>query len=133
MADSLSTALATDLIDYLAEGTQFPEPPTLHVSVLDDTNTDRAADFANAPAAVPEGDWSTLGTTFTNSAIVDLGEATADVSGIEDIVIYDGPDPATDTELLRTPADDTPITVSTGVKLVFTPNEIDYDAIESTA
>lgn len=134
MADSFSAYLAGELVDWLANDTQLDTPPgTLYVSVLDDTNTDRSGDFQNAPTGVGSANWSRNGTAFENSADVNLGEATADVNNVEDIVVYDGADPGTANELLRTPVTNGPFDVSTGTQLIFESGDIDYDAVESSA
>jgi hypothetical protein len=134
MADSLSQYLAGEIVDWLANATQLDTPPgTLYVSVLDDTNADLNASFPNAPVGVGSADWNRSGTQFENGVNVNLGEATQDLNNIEDIVIYDGSDPGTDNELLRTPITDGPFDVTDGTQVVFESGDITYDAVESTA
>jgi hypothetical protein len=133
MADSLSTYLATEIIEWLANATDVdPAPGTLYVTVEDDTDTDRSGDFTNAPAGIGSANWTTSGTTFQNDTNVNLGESTADVNNIETIAIYDGSDPSTDNLLLETPITNGPFDVADGTVLIFETGDINYDAVEET-
>jgi len=133
MADSLSTYLATEIIEWLAAGTAFDAAPsTLYVSVEDDTDTDRSGDFANAPVGVASADWTITGTTFDNANDINLGAASTDVNGVETITIYDGSDPGTANLLLETPITGGPYDVASGTELIFRAGDVDYDAVEET-
>lgn len=134
MADSPSNYLAGEIVDWLANDTQMDTPPgTLYVSVLDDSNTDLNPSFPNAPVGIGSANWSRSGTQFENDTDINLGEATQDLTNIEDIVIYDGSDPTTANELLRTPVNNAPFDVSQGTQVIFETGDASFDVVESTA
>lgn len=132
MADSLSTHLATQIVEYLANGTQFPTPPTLHVSVEDTGDTDQSSNLSSAPITTAASDWTVSGTTFENANQLDFGDATADITGIESVTIYDGPDPATDNLLLESDITNGPYDVSSGTSFIIDATDLTFDAVEET-
>jgi len=134
MTDSLSTYLATEIVEYLANATQFDTPPsTLYVSVEDDTDTDLSGSLSNAPVGVGSANWTISGTTFENDTNINLGEATTDLTNVETVAIYDGSDiGGTANLLLETPLQGGPYDVSDGTNITFETGDITYDAIEET-
>lgn len=131
MSDALSSYLAGEIIDWLAQDDAFDAPPdTLYVSVEDATQTDRSGDLSDAPKAVASADWTRTNTAFENAVDVDLGEATADIEDVTYATIYDGADPGTANLLLSVDLDDTPFTVSEGTNLIWDGGDISFDAVE---
>lgn len=136
MSDSFSGYLADQLINYLANGTQFNTPPgSLWITVEDDTGTELSSSFPNARLEVTSTGWTVTDPSgaaydsrFENANTLDFGKASSDVSNIQRFVVYDAQTGGN--LLLSSVIDSAPFDVSSGTALTFEPGDASFDAIE---
>jgi hypothetical protein len=132
MTNDFSTDFATDIAEYLFDGTQLPTPPgTIYVALFDDTGTEVTSDFQNGRVglAVP-GDWSRSGSQADNGVDVAFGEATADVSNIARVGLWDSASGGTEFGRFDIDDADAPFDVSDGSTLTINTGNLDFDVLD---
>ena len=128
-----SVYTAGQIADWLSQGTIDTPAADLYVAVFDDTDTERSGDFANGRVQTDAGaDWDTVSTGFENATQIDFGEATVDISNLEDIAIYDDTIANGGNELARFTMTDAPFDVSTGTELIFGTGTVTFDVVDRT-
>ena len=75
-------------------------------------------------------DWSIVSTGFKNAAEVSFGEATADITGLQDIALFDASTGGN--EIARYPLSGAPFDVSDGTTLSFPAGNITFDVQDRT-
>lgn len=118
---------AGEIVDWLSQGVDMPAAPaTIWVSVLDDTGTELSSSLTSARQGVTAGTgWTKNGTDFENANEITLGEATQDLTNIQEVRLHDS---ETAGEVLtETTATDAPFDISEGTELVFEPGDIQFD------
>ena len=126
-----SVYTATQIRDWMSQGTVDAAPGNLYVTVFDDTGTEQTSDFAGARATTAAGtDWNTNGTQFENAKQISLGEATADVTNIQDVALFDA---NTGGNLIaRYDLADAPFDVSEGTVLTWDTGNLSFDIVDRT-
>ena len=126
-----SVYTAGQVADWMSQGTVATPPSTIYVALFDATGTEVSTDFQNDRVAVDAGTgWDVTNTAFENADVVDFGEATVDVSDIEDVALFDA---ETDgEELARYQMDDTPFNIASGSSLDFPAGDLQFDVIDRT-
>jgi len=131
-----STYTASNVADWMSQGTIDTAPNSLYIAVFDDTNTERSGDFQNDRVETTAGtDWSFADaeqTNFQNDGNIDFGEATVDVNNLEDVAIYDDTLANGGNEIARYQMNDAPFDVADGSKLVFQTNDLSFDVVQRT-
>jgi hypothetical protein len=127
----LSVYAAGQFVDWLSQGTIDTAPSNIYITVYDDTGTELDGDLANARASTTAGtDWTVNGTDFENTNLIDLGEATADLTNIQDVALFDAATGGN--ELARYTLNDANFDLSTGSKLQFEAGQLTFDVIDRT-
>lgn len=119
--------------DWMSQGTINAAPSDLYITVFDDTNTELSSSLSNARTQTTAGtDWNedADGGGFTNANLIDLGEATADLTNIEDVAIYDAATGGN--EIARYTLTDAPFDLATGSSLEFKAGQLNFDVIDRT-
>jgi hypothetical protein len=126
-----SVYTAEQVRDWMSQGTVATPPGNIYVTVFDDTDTEQSSNFAGARATTAAGtDWATNGTQFENASQITLGEATTDVTNIQDVALYDS---ATGGNLLaRYTLTDAPFDVSDGTVLLWDAGNLSFDIVDRT-
>ena len=126
-----SVYTAEQIRDWMSQGTVDTPPSNLYITVFDDTGTELSSDFAGARATTATGsDWTTTGTSFENAAQISLGEATVDVSNIQDVALFDANTGGN--EIARYDLSDAPFDVAGGSVLVWDAGELSFDIVDRT-
>lgn len=128
----LSVAVAEDLAAWLTQGADFdPAPGTVYVTLFDDTGTELDGEFPEARVDTAAGeDWTQSGSYIENDTPISFGVPDADVTGIEDIALYDSASGST--ELTRTTLDAAPVDVPAGEIYTFASGQISIDIVDVT-
>lgn len=127
----LSVYAGEQFVDWLSQGTINSAPSNIYVTVFDDTGTELDGDFATARASTSAGtDWTDNGTDFENTSQISLGEATTDVSNIDDVALYDSSTGGN--ELARYQMTDSLFDVSSGTELLFEAGDLTFDVKDRT-
>lgn len=117
----------------MSQGTIAAAPASLYLAVFDDTNTERSGDFTNGRVETTAAtDWTIVGTGFENAARETFGEATVDVSNLQDIALFDDTQANGGNEIARYAMTDAPFTVATGTELIFEAGNITFDVVDRT-
>lgn len=126
-----SVYTANQVRDFLSQGVVDTPPSNIYVTVFDQSGTEQSSNFAGARATTAAGtDWATNGTQFENASQITLGEATADVTNIQDVAIFDA---STGGNLLaRYDLADAPFDVSDGTVLLWDAGELSFDIVDRT-
>lgn len=127
-----SVYAATQFAEWLSQGTIDSPPSSLFIAVFDDTDTERSTDFANDRVETLAGsDWDLVNTNdFENNSQIDFGEATTDVTNLQDVAIYDAASGGN--ELARFEMTDALFDVSAGTQLIFGTGTISFDVLDRT-
>jgi len=126
-----SVYTARQVADWMSQGTVATPPTDLYVALFDDTNTEVSTDFANNRVQTTTGtDWDSPGTDFDNANQISFGEATTDVTNIEDVALYDSASGGN--EIARYTLDDALFDVSDGTVLLFEAGQLTFDVIDRT-
>ena len=133
-----STYTAQQVVDWMSQGTVATPPTNLYVALFDDTNTEVSGDFANdRPATTTGADWTETGTNdtdFENTSAIEFGEATVDVTNIQDVALFDDTLANGGNEIARYTLDDAdvPFDVSTGSTFSFNAGDLSFDVVDRT-
>ncbi len=126
-----SVHIAGEILNLMTQGTVRTPPSNIFVAVFDDTGTERSSDFQNGRASTSAGtDWTITDTEVENANEISLGEATADVTNLVDVALFDA---ATGGDkLAQYQMDATPFDVSTGTTLTFPASDLSFDVVDET-
>jgi hypothetical protein len=128
-----SVYTAEQITDWMSQGSINTAPADLYITVFDDTGTELDGSLSNARAQTSAGtDWNedADGTGFENANLISLGEATASLSNIQEVGIFDS---ATGGNLLaRYTLTDAPFDLATGSSIEFKAGELAFDVIDRT-
>jgi hypothetical protein len=132
MTNDWSSAFATDLTEYLSQGSDLPAAPgTVYVALFDSTGTEVTGDFANGRVGLTTpGDWNQSGSAFDNAADIEFGEATADVSDIEFVGLWDSATGGLEFVRGDFLDSDTPFDVSSGSTLTINSGTLNVDILD---
>lgn len=127
-----SVYTAGQIADWMSQGTIETAPSELYVTVFDDTGTERASDFAagGRVSTTAGTGWNIDATGFENANEVSFGEATADVSNLQDIALFDAASGGN--EIARYNLSGAPFDVSSGTTLAFPAGNITFDVQDRT-
>jgi len=127
-----SVYLATEIAEWMSQNTQLDTPPTaLWVTVFDDTDTELDGNLTGARASVStSGAWTLTGTDFSNANQISLGEASAELTNVTDVALYDAETGGN--ELARYQIDQAPFNVADGSELTFEAGELSFDVVDRT-
>lgn len=126
-----SVYTAQQVADWMSQGTVDTAPANVYVTVFDDTGTEQDSNFASARAETTAGtDWDSPGTDFENNTPISLGEASSDVTNIQDVALYDAATGGN--ELARYQLNDAPFDVSQGTVLSFDTGDLTFDVVDRT-
>lgn len=134
-----SPHLAGEIVDWMSQGSDMATAPSsLWVTVFDSTDTELDGDLDGARAEVSTGSgWTRTNTAFENAAEVSLGEATSDLTNVEDVAIYDSE--TLGNQLARYPIDSLdgssvtpPFDVSQGTTLRFKAGDLSFDVQDTS-
>ena len=127
-----SVYTAGQIADWMSQGTIETAPSELYVTVFDDTGTERASDFAagGRVSTTTGTDWDIVATGFENANEVSFGEATADVSNLQDIALFDAASGGN--EIARYAQSGAPFDVSAGTTLAFPSGNITFNVEDRT-
>jgi len=130
MTNDFSPYTAGEITDWLSQGVDMPTAPTeLFVTVFDDTNTELDSSLSNAREGIStSGGWTKTGTAFENTNQVSLGEATANLTNIQDVALYDAA--TAGNQLARYTISNGPFDLADGSTLVFDPAELSFDVLD---
>ena len=128
-----SVYTAGQIADWMSQGTVASPPTNLYVAVFDDTDTERSGDFQNDRVQTATGtDWTIVNTEFESGVQVDFGEATVDVTNLQDIALFDDTLANGGNEIARYTMKDAPFSVAAGTSLVFAAGDISFDVEDNT-
>lgn len=127
-----SVYTAGQIADWMSQGTIETAPSDLYVTVFDDTGTERASDFASGGrvSTTTGTGWNIVATGFENANEVSFGEATADVTNLQDIALFDAATGGN--EIARYNLSGAPFDVSSGTTLAFPAGNISFDVQDRT-
>jgi hypothetical protein len=126
-----SVYTAEQIADWMSQGTIDGAPGSLYLAVFDDTNTERSSDFTNGRVETTAAtDWTIVGTGFENADRETFGEASVDVTNLEDIALFDAASGGN--EIARYAMTDAPFNVSAGTELIFEAGNITFDVVDRT-
>jgi len=132
----LSTYTAQQFVDWMSQGTIATAPANLYVAVFDDTGTEVSGDFQNDRVATTTGtDWDETGTNntdFENAVAIEFGEASVDVSNLQDVALYDDSLANGGNEIARYAMQDAPFDVAAGSTLTFNTGGLSFDVLDRT-
>jgi hypothetical protein len=116
----------------MSQGTVATPPSNLYVALFDGTGTERSSDFASAGrvSTTTGTDWTIVSTGFENANEINFGEASVDVTGLQDIALFDAATGGN--EIARYDMTDAPFDVSSGTSLTFTAGKISFDVQDRT-
>ena len=127
-----SVYTAEQVADFMSQGTIETPPSELYIAVFDDTGTERSSDFGSGGrvSTTAGTDWNIVGTGFENANDIDFGEATSDVTGLQDIALFDASTGGN--EIARYALSGAPFDVSEGTTLAFPAGNISFDVQDRT-
>jgi len=134
MTDNFGPYLAEEIAEWLFDGNDVAASPgTVYVALLDDTDTDVSGDFANGRVAMGTADWTEIDATqYENAIDISFGEASADVTNIETVALYDSSTVGGGNELVRGLEQDAPFDVSSGTTFTIQTGDLTVDVLEFT-
>ena len=126
-----SVYTATNVIDWMSQGTVDTPPTNIYVGLLDGDESELSFDFLNERVETDAGDdWDVTQTTFENANTLDFGEALEDVTDITFVALFDA---ATDgNQLAAYELSAAPFNISSGSTASFAPGELEFDVIDRT-
>jgi hypothetical protein len=117
----------------MSQGTVVTPPTNLYVAVYDDTGTEVSGDFANdRPSTTTGTDWDIVSTGFENANQIDFGEASVDVTNIQDVALFDDNLANGGNEIARYTITEALFDVSAGTNLIFSPGDLSFDVVDRT-
>lgn len=124
-----SSYTATQVAEWMSQGTIAPPPSNIYVALFDDTGTEVSGDFANdRPSTAAGTDWNLINTNdFENATEISFGEATVDVSNIQEVALYDDTLANGGNELARYTLSDAPYDVAAGTIDRFPAGALSFD------
>lgn len=127
-----SVYTAGQIADWMSQGTIDAAPSNVYVTVFDDTGTERASDFAagGRVSTTAGTDWTITNTAFENGSEVSFGEATVDVTNLQDIALFDAATGGN--EIARYTQSGAPFDVSAGTTLAFPSGNITFNVVDRT-
>jgi len=128
-----SVYTAAQVTDWMSQGTIAAAPTDLYITVFDDTNTELSSDLSNARAQTSAGtDWNedVDGGGFENANLINLGGATADLTNIQDVAIFDASTGGN--EIARYTLTDAPFDLASGSSLEFKAGKLSFDVTDRT-
>ena len=127
-----SVYTAGQIADWMSQGTIDAAPANVYVTVFDDTGTERASDFASGGrvSTTAGTDWTITNTAFENGSEGSFGEATVDVTNLQDIALYDASTGGN--EIARYTQSGAPFDVSAGTTLAFPSGNITFNVVDRT-
>jgi len=127
-----SVYLATEIAEWMSQGTQLDTPPTaLWVTVYDDGGTELDGNLTGARAEVPASTgWTLNGTDFENTNQISLGEAASQLTNVQDVALFDAETGGN--EIARYTINEAPFNVAGGSELTFEAGELSFDVVDRT-
>lgn len=133
MPSDFSVYTAGEIADWMSQGTITTPPSNLYVAVFDDTGTEVSGDFANdRPSTATGTDWTIVSTGFENANQIDFGEASVDVTNIQDVALFDADLATGGNEIARYDITEALFDVSAGTNLIFSPGDLSFDVVDRT-
>jgi hypothetical protein len=116
----------------MSQGTIDAAPSNLFIALFDDTGAERSGDFASGGrvSTAAGTDWTIVSTGFENASDIQFGEATVDVTNVQDIGLFDASTGGN--EIARYTMTDAPFDVSAGTSLTFTAGNVSFDVQDRT-
>jgi hypothetical protein len=128
-----SVYTAEQIADWLSQAQIDSAPSSVFVGLIDQSDTEVSGNFANGRVeAVAGADWTIVSTGFENASDLSFGEATTDISNIEDVALFDGDLATGANELARFTLTDAPFDVSDGTVLAFNAGDLSFDVVDRT-
>jgi len=132
MANDFHPDTASDIVDYISQGTNMPDAPsTVFVSLYDDEGNELNADLQNGRVSTSTpGDWTKTNTAFENSDEINFGETTADIT-VQEVALKDD-DEADDntTVYVKGEINDAPEDFATGTEVLFEEGQVTFDVLD---
>jgi hypothetical protein len=127
-----SVYTAGQIADWMSQGTINTAPANLFIALFDDTGAERSSDFASGGrvSTAAGTDWTIVSTGFENASDIQFGEATVDVTNVQDIGLFDASTGGN--EIARYTMTDAPFDVSAGTSLTFTAGNVSFDVQDRT-
>lgn len=127
-----SVYTAGQIADWMSQGTINTAPSNLFIALFDDTGAERSSDFASGGrvSTAAGTDWTIVSTGFENASDIQFGEATVDVTNVQDIGLFDASTGGN--EIARYTMTDSPFDVSAGTSLTFTAGNVSFDVQDRT-
>jgi hypothetical protein len=127
-----SVYTAGQIADWMSQGTINTAPSNLFIALFDDTGAERSSDFASGGrvSTAAGTDWTIVSTGFENASDIQFGEATVDVTNVQDIGLFDASTGGN--EIARYTMTDAPFDVSAGTSLTFTAGNVSFDVQDRT-
>ncbi len=131
MSNDFGAALADELTEYFASGTDIGAPETTYyVTLYDDTGSELNASLQNGRLALSNADINRNGTAIENAAELNFGEATADIT-VQEGAIKDIDDTdANSRVLLRADINTAPQDYADGTRVFFNAGELSFDILD---
>lgn len=128
-----STYTASQVADWMSQGTVETPPGSLWVTLFDDAGNELNADLQNGRVETTAGtDWNIVNTNdFENGVEIDFGEATSDIT-IQDVAIYDSDTGGSNNELARYEISTAPDSRSSGTRIFFATGDLSFDVLDRT-
>jgi hypothetical protein len=115
----------------MSQGVVDTPPSDIYVALFDQGGTEVSTDFANDRVQTAAGtDWTTTGTGFENANLIDFGEATTDITDIQDVALFDAATGGN--ELARYDMDNSPFNIADGSSLEFLTGDLSFDVVDRT-
>lgn len=126
-----SVYTATNVIDWMSQGTVDTPPTSIYVALLDGDEAELSFDFLNERVETDAGDgWDVTQTTFENADTLDFGEALEDVTDITFVALFD--DETDGNQLAAYELSGAPFNISSGSTASFAAGELEFDVIDRT-
>lgn len=131
MTNDFGSALADELTDYFAAGTQIGAPETTYyVTLYDGTGAELNGSLQNGRLALGNADINRNGTAIENAAELNFGEATADIT-VQEAAIKDIDDTDTNARvLLRGDITSAPQDYANGTRVFFNAADLSFDILD---
>lgn len=129
-ASDLSVFTATQILEALFKNTDFTGIANVYVTVYDDTNTELDGSLSGTRAQTAPTDWTVTDTEIANANVIDLGEATSDISNVTDVALFDAATGGN--ELARYELTDAPFDLADGTQLSFPVGDLQFDVRDRT-
>jgi hypothetical protein len=128
-----STYTATQVANWMSQGTVETPPGSLWVTLYDDTGTELDGSLQNGRVQTDTStDWDVVNTNdFTNNGEIDFGEATTDIT-IQEVALFDSDTGGSNNEIARYEISTAPDTRNSGTRIFFQAGDLTFDVLDRT-